>query len=244
MHLVKAQNFEGPLGLLLELVEKRKMAVSEVSLAEIASQYLERVRVLGQFPAHDTASFIETASILLLIKSRYLIPSLVLTAEEEQNIGDLEKRLRIYKFVRELSAIIKNSYGKNPMFGREPFLNVETSGALPRNVSLEEILRAVKRVAENLPQVEKLPEARIFKIIKLEEKMTELISRINGGLSVCFGEFCKSRTGGKEAGSEKEQALKTEMIVSFLAMLELIKQGLVVANQENLFDNIQINARA
>ncbi|MCK6462904.1 MAG: segregation/condensation protein A [Candidatus Pacebacteria bacterium] len=238
MHLVKTHNFEGPFGLLLELIEKKKMPVGEVSLAEIASQYLDAVKNLAEFPARDAASFLETASILMLIKSRSLLPTLELTAEEEQSIGDLERRLELYEFLRELMPHITTCFGKNPMFGRDFYPTLEFKNEISSNLSLSAVAASIAAVLNNLPENSKeiLPEARVEKAIKLEEKITELVQRVQESFKICFSDF----SGANCRDKNELGLLKMEIIVSFLALLELAKQGAVAVNQDNLFDKIEI----
>ena len=152
MHL-KTENFEGPVGLLLDLIERKKMPISEVSLAAISGQFLNYLKTFEKLPYADTASFIETASILMLIKSRSLLPQMEISEEERQSIEELEKRLDIYKFIRDVSGAIKDIYGKNQMFVRESFANIDIiSGIKPANLSLENILEATRSVISFLPQ--------------------------------------------------------------------------------------------
>src|SRR3989344_4591424 len=90
---IKTRSFEGPLELLLELIEKRKLFISDISLAAVADEYMVYVRDFDDFPMEDTAQFILTASTLVLIKSRSLLPGVKLTEEEVSDIQDLERRL-------------------------------------------------------------------------------------------------------------------------------------------------------
>src|SRR3989344_4122925 len=100
---VKQEHFEGPLELLLDLIEKRKLFVSDVSLAKVADDYISYVKNLSEFPVADSAHFVLIASTLLLIKSKSLLPNLDLTTEEQVSIEDLEHRLRLYERMRKLS---------------------------------------------------------------------------------------------------------------------------------------------
>ena len=122
--VVKAGSFVGPLDLLLDLIEKRKLSISEISLAQVAEDYIVYVQKLSEFPIATTAHFILIASTLLLIKSRALLPSLELSEEEQGSIADLERRLRLYKRARELSKIIKEHFGKQIIFPSEQRIQV------------------------------------------------------------------------------------------------------------------------
>src|ERR1035437_4870141 len=97
---IKTTSFEGPFGLLLTLVEKRKLFINDVSLAAVTEDYLNYMNKLGglnSLPPAEISSFIIVASTLILIKSKSLLPNLNLTLEEEGDIHDLEERLRLYE---------------------------------------------------------------------------------------------------------------------------------------------------
>lgn len=234
MYAVKLGQFEGPLDLLLELIEKRKFSINDVSLAEITDQYVEYLKKLENFPTEEVVIFIAIASTLMLIKSRSLMPSLELTEEEEKSIEELEERLKIYGRIRELSFHIKNIFAKNPVFIREGFKGVEIGFIEPEGLDINKLVCVLREVLDKLPVKECLPEKEVKKVISLEEKITELTERMRTSLEMSFSEF----TGSKNS-AEKEE-IKIEIIVSFLAMLELVKQGIIMVKQAELFDNINI----
>ena len=94
---VRVGEFEGPLPLLLELVEKQKLSISQVSLAQVADNFLDYVRQLDQPGMGTLAEFLVVASTLMLIKSISLLPSLALTASESEDVSDLERRLKLFR---------------------------------------------------------------------------------------------------------------------------------------------------
>src|SRR3989338_7957035 len=115
-YIVKTGSFQGPLDLLLDLIEKRKLPISEVSLAKVADDYIAYVKTLSEFPIAMSAHFILVASTLLLIKSKSLLPNLALSEEEQGSIEDLERRLRLYKRARELGRHIRSIFGINVIY--------------------------------------------------------------------------------------------------------------------------------
>ena len=94
---VKTEQFEGPLDLLLSLIEKRKLFISDFSLSRVADDYISHIRTFERFPMNDVANFLLVASTLVLIKSKTLLPELDLTKEEETDIDDLKKRLALFE---------------------------------------------------------------------------------------------------------------------------------------------------
>lgn len=225
---VKTAFFEGPLDLLLNLIEKRKLMINDISLASVADDYVAYVQKLGEFPLGESANFILIASTLVLIKSKSLLPVLELTEEETGSIQDLERRLILYKRMRDLSLHIKNRFGVRVIY---PFAErVQQPVFSPaQNITLGEIASAIKNILKNLPKKEFIPKAIIEKVMSLEEMISHLTERVNKSLKLSFKEFAKM---GKES--------RVHVIVSFLAMLELVKQGVVNVVQERHFGDIDI----
>lgn len=227
-YVVKTPIFEGPLELLLSLIEKRKLHINDISLAKVADDYITHIKELPKFPMGEAAHFILIASTLLLIKSKSLLPALTLTEEEQGSIEDLERRLKLYQRIRELSLHVKESFGKDMIF--YPRERAFTPVFSPDNtMTLESISSSINEILKRLPKKEFLPKTVVAKVISLEEMIESLTGRIQSSLKLSFKEFAKI---GK--------AEKTHIIVSFLAMLELVKQGIVNVVQENHFDDIVI----
>ncbi len=225
---MKLQQFEGPLALLLELIEKRKLSINEVSLADVTDQYVEYLKSLEGFPMEEVAAFIAIASTLLLIKSSSLIPSFELSEEETGDIKDLERRLRIYSCIKNAAMVLGKTFGGNLMFEREAFLGFSFNFLEPKGTTKEKLYSVLKQIAANLPQKEILPRALVKKVVSLEKKMSEIVSRIQQKIEMSFS----------DASDGKHE--KIEIIVSFLAVLELIKRGFIIVEQAAVFDNIKI----
>lgn len=221
--------FEGPLDLLLQLIEKRKLHINDISLAEITDDYLAHVKELEAFPLKEAAHFILIASTLVLIKSRSLLPSLVLTEEEEGDIQDLERRLKEYKRIKELSLHIETQFDAHPMFIPPHTSNITPVFSPTKKVSIESMHECIKRVLSYLPTKEMIPQAFIKKFVSLEETITLLMERITKDLKIRFGDFSRIQTSDK-----------IQVIVSFLAVLELVKRGSVLVSQHNHFEDIHI----
>lgn len=220
--------------LLLELIEKRKFSINDISLAQITDQYVEYLKKLENFPMGEVVVFIAIASTLMLIKSRSLMPSMELTEEEEKSIEELEGRLKIYRRIRELSLHIKNIFARNPTFSREGFRGVEVGFVEPEGLNMNKLAGILKEIIGKFPAKEYLPEKEVKKVISIEEKIMELTDRIQISMEMSFSEFSRQKNI-----AEKEE-IKIEIIVSFLAMLELVKQGIIMVKQTELFDNINI----
>ncbi|HRH22515.1 MAG TPA: ScpA family protein [Candidatus Paceibacterota bacterium] len=229
---VQTHVFEGPLELLLDLIEKRKFFINDVSLAKVADDYIEYVKKLGDFPVAESAQFVLIASTLLLIKSKSLLPTLPLTQEEEGNIRDLEDRLKIYQRMRELSLHVKVRFGEHILFerGDRPVTPVFSPD---ESMTLENIKKSIFTILLSLPKKEFLPQAIVQKVMSLEHMIENLTERVSSSIKMSFRDFAKV---GKEH--------KVNVIVGFLAMLELVKQGVITVTQEKHFDDIHMESES
>ncbi len=216
---VKTPVFTGPLDLLLDLIEKRKLFVSDVSLAQVTDDFVKYIEEHDEFPISESAEFILIASTLMLVKSRSLLPSLPLTEEETASIEDLEERLKLYQKVKELSLELKKLYGKNVIFEKGERKSYMTIFSPDKKTNVEELSQALMRVLDTLPKKEALPKTMVRKIITLEEMIEKLAERISKGMRMKFSEVYK-----------KED--KVNAIIGFLAVLELVKRGVLKVSQE------------
>ena len=225
--LIRTGSFEGPLELILELIEKRKLHVNELSLAQVTDDFIVYVKEGENFPMEDAANFINVAATLLLIKSRSLLPDLELTHEEEEDVEDLKRRLELYEVARNAARDLSKLFGYRTMMSRgdsEP----EAFFAPSRDLSLPNIWGALETLLESKEKETKLPEVRIRPLVSIEEMMDTLRSRVERAMTLSFKEF----TGDKIE--------KVEVIVSFLALLELVKMGAMEATQYDAWGDIRI----
>ncbi len=220
--------FEGPLELLLDLIERRKLLVNDVALAAIADDYIAYARSHEEHPIAETAEFVQVASTLLLIKSKSLLPIFELTESEEGDIKDLEHRLKLYQLFREVSQSIQTQYGVRVLFERS-FIPPRDPIFLPDQWTTKDALvGAMKGILTNLAVKPFTPTTTVRKIISLEDMIKRLEDRIIRQVKMRFSDLTKN-----------EPDHKTN-IVSFLAILELVKQGFVSVRQEARFDEIHI----
>lgn len=227
---VKTETFEGPLGLLLQLIEERKLPVHEISLAQVTDSYLEYIRTLHQRSLNEISQFITIAGTLMLIKSRSLLPTIELTEEEETSIEDLETRLRLHQLMHSVSPHIAEGIKRTSSFPLADYGKRDTSmvfapdrkNMVPQQLVL--IARQLIHEVEALGSPE-LPETEISPVVKIEAIMKTLETRIMSGDRVSF----RSLTEGFD-GSPKER--RVYVIVSFLAMLEMVRNGIIDVFQE------------
>lgn len=229
---VKTTTFEGPLDLLLDLIEKRKLFIGDISLAKVTDDFIEHIKKFENMPMAESAHFILIASTLLLIKSKSLLPELSLTEEEKGDIQDLQVRLNIFKRIRDASVHVGKLFGKEIIFPQSQSRPIEPVFAPDPEFTLEKALFSLKDLINRLPKKEKLPQVVVKKVMSLEEMIGTLTNRITSHLRMSFKDFTKEH---------KEN--RVNVIVSFLAMLELVKQGVLMVSQEATFGDIQMETK-
>jgi len=227
LYKVKTDAFEGPLDLLLDLVEKRKLFVNDVSLSAVTDDFIQFIESHEDFPINESAEFILIASTLMLVKSRSLLPMLELTEEEEASIETLEKRLQEYAEIKLLSEEIRKIFGKKIIFSKTPAKNTRVVFSPDSKTTLSNLMIAMDQVLMSLPKKEMIPKAMVRKIVSLEETIDALAERISKGMRLNFNEFAGHHKGGLT--HEK----KVMIIVGFLAMLELVKRGAIKVTEMN-----------
>ncbi|MES3005538.1 MAG: ScpA family protein [Patescibacteria group bacterium] len=228
---IKTEVFEGPLDLLLTLVEKRKLFINDISLVKVTDEYIVYINQLPDYSMGDRAQFIVIASTLLLVKAKSLLPTLQLTEDEKGDIEDLQDRLRQLEVMRRLGGIIKDTFGARFIFPRGDVRQEIRVFAPSKDATLSSLTEAIHRVLNALPKKIEQPKVYVRKVISLEEMIGRLTDRISSAVRMSFKDF--------HGGSKAE---KVDVIVSFLAMLELVKQGVINAHQEGLFDEIHMES--
>jgi segregation and condensation protein A len=225
---IKTNIFEGPLELLLELVERRKLLISDISLAAVTDDYMKHVSEMQELSLPNTSQFISLAATLLLVKSKSLLPVLDLTDEEEASVEDLEERLRKYQIIRDAALPLQSVFGKQQLYAPK-FTAPKTPVFVPDEYcSITNLHNAMVSALSSLPKKEELTKAQVKVIISLEEMMSRLETRIAKFARVSFSEL--------HAGETENKVL----IVGFLAVLELFKQGNLIINQSHRFADIEI----
>lgn len=229
---VNQEKFQGPLGLLLELIEGEKLDITQISLAKIADQYVGQIKTIAAIHPDELADFLVVAARLLLIKSRALLPYLY--PEEEEEMKELENQLRMYKEFVEASKKIEAMIGdKKFMYGREFNRQTILAGAQlfspPKNLTSEGLLMVFSDLLIRLKPVEKMEEERLERKIHIEEKIMHIRQMLLEGMNVNFSRIMA------------EAESKTEIVVTFLAMLELIKHAHISVAQDDIFGEIEIS---
>ena len=241
---IKTEQFSGPLEKLLELIEAEKLGVNEVSLAKVTDgflRYLEKFRTGGEgeerfrVDMRVLADFIAVASRLIFLKSKHLLPGLALTGEEEADIKDLEARLTRYQALKPALAHLRalwrenhHSYSRPYFLGRGGGLAAGQAIFYPgKNIDTAGLRSALAKIFETVTAYAFETETIKEKIVSLEEKISEVLSRLQNEGNLQFGRL----------SSEKS---RSEAIVVFLAILHLAREQLILLEQMENFSDIMV----
>ncbi len=231
MYTFKTEKFEGPLDILLKLIEDKKLEITEISLAQIADQFLEYLKNCQSISPAVLADFLVIASRLILIKSRALLPTLEITDDEEENIEDLKKQLQEYKKFKELAKSLSRMAKKKYIsYSRPAYFNFQSVFYPPRNIGKKDIYKSFGSLLSKLPEPEKIAEQVIREVVSLEDKIKQIKESLKERAEFAFEKMLNKNNSNEE------------MIVSFLAVLELVRQQIVDVRQDKIFQEITLKA--
>lgn len=225
---VQTKEFDGPLEALLNLIEGRKLSISQISLAEVTDSYLAYVERLPELPLAETSQFILVASTLLVIKSRTLLPTLEISQDERENVEELERRLARYAIFRKGAKSIRKQWGTKPLLFAKRAPTTEPLFS-PAESNIQRIFTAARKLAMLLPKPEALIAASVAPVLALEDVIVDLRKRLHSAFRARFSDL--TRGAGKH-----------DVIVHFLAVLELVRSGSASVSQDKLFADISIES--
>ena len=225
----KVTQFEGPLDLLLSLIEDRKLDITQIALAEVTEQFLQHLKQLEKIEPTILADYLSIAAKLLVIKSKAILPTLEVEKEEEDAGFDLESKLLLYKQFKEVAKFLKKLDGARKQgFSRTTSFEEKISFYPDPNVSAKELHDKILTVLNGLKELDALPKAKLKEAISIQEKIDHLRNSLSGQIQTKLSDIIKNAKN------------KSEVIITFLALLELIKQRIFVADQEALFAEVVI----
>lgn len=228
---LKTQYFAGPIGKLLELIEAKKLDITAMSLSEVTADFLVYTGTLKNVMPAILADFIVVASRLLLIKSRALLPDSAAAEEEEAEIHDLELRLLLFKECKAAAKQLDGLWGHNRIeYSREFLSDGRFDVFYPSpHLTATQLALSLKALLQALA-VFQLQEKNMVHsaLISIEQKMTDLMKQLMGEQPSRFSILAKN---------------KDEMIALFLAILHLLKDGLIHIEQKNAFSDMMITSR-
>lgn len=227
--------FEGPLDLLLQLIEREELDITAVSLAQVTDQYLAIVEEMGRRSLADLTAFLVVAAKLVLIKSRVLLPGYRPRGGEEDEVAaDLIRQLETYRAYRAIAAELARleergwrAYVRVAPPGEARAGTTDPSSVLS-GLTLEDLLLAAQAAlrAHSVPAVETVIAPPRITVAEQMAWIQERLARVG---HLCFQDLLAEVSG------------RAEIVITLLAVLELIKQELIRVRQEGLFGPIFIH---
>ncbi len=242
---VKLQVFEGPLDLLLFLIEKNKVNIYDIPIVEITAQYMEYIAEMKRQDLNVLSEFLVMAATLIDIKSKMLLPADPNAEEEEEDPrAELVQQLLEYKMYKCMAYELKDrQIDADRVMFKAPTIPAEVA-AYEEPIDLDELvsditLAKLNEIFQSImkKQVDKIDPVRskFGKIqkeeVSLEEKMSFLSNYAREHKHFSFRNLLEA------------QASKVEIVVTFLAILELMKTGEIFISQEKIFDDIKIDSK-
>lgn len=227
---VAQESFSGPLGLLLELIEKRELDITKVSLAKVADEFVLSLQE-RQVPSDELADFLLVASRLIYLKSKELMPFLRIQ-DEDEGADTLAEQLRIYREFADAAGRLEERYMQSVMHAR-PYVKPKAldtaTFVAPAGVTPQMLSEIYRNVTKRLEPFFALQEVSMERVKSVEERMDELRDVIAVKASLSFKDVAKS--------SER----KIDVVMSFLALLELLRRNIVRVSQQGTWGDIMIH---
>lgn len=240
IYSLKTENFEGPLEKLLELIESKRLEISDVSLSRVTDEFLKYLSALRADSPEDgarlrlLADFLVVASKLLLIKSKQLLPDMALTPEEETEVRDLGRRLSFYRDLKPALGHVRRFWREGGgMWSRPYFLDIASYGGggifYPgRNLTAPSLAESLGGIFGALSELAGEVQTVKERIVSIEERMRDILSRLGRGGAQPFRSLMPART-------------PAEVIISFLAILHLAREQAIRIEQEAQFSDILVS---
>lgn len=229
-YTVSTEIYEGPLDLLLQLIERTELDITRLALAQVTDQYLAHLQHMENRPPDEVSAFIVIASKLIQIKSEALLPRPpVREPGEEDPALTLAQQLQLYRQFKMsaeyLQTRFENGYRSYLRLAPPPIVEgrLDLSG-----ITLDELVFAAYEVFERHPPRQRLSTVVSAPRVTIREKISQILSTIRNQGRVSF------------RGILANVSSRLEIVVSFLAMLELVKRNFLIAEQSELFGDIAL----
>ncbi len=236
-YMLETKEYSGPLDTLLSLIEERKLDVNQISLSKVTEDFLRYVRTLEKIETPFLADFVLIASRLIFLKSKTLLPDLRLSEEEESDIHDLERRLALYKELKPAMKLVDKLWREGtaawsrPYFlhlgGGENISEMKEQFFYPgKGITHNMLAGSLSRIFESFRKMEAETQVLKEKIVTIEEKIQEVLSRLTTEGKISFGKL--------------SGASASEIVIVFLAILHLARDQRITLEQDGHFSDIII----
>ncbi|MEG0249859.1 MAG: segregation/condensation protein A [Peptostreptococcus sp.] len=237
---IQTKKYEGPMELLMDLIHRNKIDITDISIVEITEQYVNYIDNMGEFDLDLASDFIDMASKLLEIKSRYILYLKYNLEEDEDPRKELVQQIEEYQKIREITDELREEIKEyEDKFYREKEEYIEDEELDLSDITIESVKKLITKLfkeidseetEELLNKNEKLKDIVKNKNISVESRIDSIRQNMISRKKIKFSEVIKS-------GSKKE------IIANFLAVLELIKLKEIVIKQESIYDEIVIEKK-
>lgn len=228
-YTVRVPVYEGPLDLLLQLIERAELDITAVALAQVTDQYLAYIHAM-LVPAGEISAFLVVAARLLQIKSEALLPRPPVREAGEEDLGEaLARQLVIYKRFKEIANLLLERQEK----GLRTYLRVAPPPKVDArldmsDITLADLLEAAEAIFAEEQEKQTLETVISAPRITIREKIALIAERLQKGKQASFRDLIG------------QKPTRLEVVVTFLALLELVKRYRVAARQARLFEDIEI----
>jgi segregation and condensation protein A len=225
--------YEGPLDLLLELIERAELDITTLAIAQVTDQYLSYLRSLSEHDAAEVSAFLVMAARLVQIKSAALLPrppTVEHAASEEDDAEALARQLIQYRRFKQISELLGSREAANQrtyLRLAPPSYKVEARLDLS-DVSLTDLIAAARQIFSSQPDLPELSRVVSLSRVTIREKINAILEALKHSTKSSFRALLLTRS-------------RAEIVVTFLALLELIKRQVIDAQQESLFSDIQFD---
>lgn len=230
IYTIQLPVYEGPLDLLLNLIEHAELDITKVSLAEVTDQYLAYIRQTQDRQLEDLASFLVMAARLIQIKSEVLLPRPPLREPGEEDPGDaLARQLVAYKKYKQVAILLS----EREESGLRSYIRLAPPPVIDPKIDMQEfqlddLYQAMLEVLKNVHKIPTLEENISTLRVSVRDKILNIIHSLKDVSQLSFRKLIKTARS------------RLEIVVSLLAILELIKQDQVEVRQEEMFGDIEL----
>jgi len=231
MRNVHVATFNGPLELLLSLIEQEQLDITQIALAQVTEQYISELQKMTELPIEELADFLVVAAKLLYIKSRAMVPSQTLP---DDDVGlELERQLKMYRAFVEAAKQVAKLWNRHKVsYARDGYAQFEPIFNPPEKISRTDLADLWRSVLHQLEPVLQLPQTVIIRTINIREKIRQIYEYVLVQKQTDFHALLKKAKN------------RTEIIITFLALLELVKQRNIDLDQDRQTGNMAVAVSA
>lgn len=226
---IKLEQYQGPLDVLLQLIEQEQLAITDIALADIAESFIAYIDKIEELYPEELADFLVVATRLLYLKSRELLPYLI--TEDEEPLTNLADHLKMYKEFRDAAEVLEQRLATGQFALPRPVSLARLEVVEfhpPKRITANDLRELYEGVVANLETIIRIPQAAIRKAASLKEKITALHTLLQQRQTMQFSDLIHDTND------------RITIVLTFLAILELVKQDTIQVEQKHSYSDILI----